>query len=163
MVQVDWPTYSIPAMQIALISDFADELGVTSGDRGYEPPFIPRLGALADSMGIKDVSVTDVDAQMAIMDQIEADRHKQQERATTTSTPATSHRESGQPVGTSSRPPRALPPQPAPPQRRSGIDEYLYSGREESVQRTNKSPSRAKKEPVRRGSNSQSGRGPRGR
>lgn len=63
MGQVDWPKYFSHAMQIALISDFADELVVTHRSRGYEPPFIPQLGNQVDSMGIKDVSVTDVDAQ----------------------------------------------------------------------------------------------------
>lgn len=80
--QVEWPKYYIPAMQIALISDFVDELVVTRRTQGYDPPFIPRLGNLADSVGIKDVTVTNADVQIVIMAQIEHDRRKLEVEAT---------------------------------------------------------------------------------
>ena len=160
-VQVEWASYSIPAMQIALISGFADELGVTNSNRGYDPPFIPRLGTLQESMGIKDVSVTDVDAQMAIMAQIEEDRRKAQ--TVTIAVPSPARRGSEIPSGSSARPARAPPPQPPPPQRRSAIDEYLELFEEDNAQRRNATPTRTRKEPVRRGSNQRSGRPPRGR
>lgn len=37
MLQMEWPMYSIPALQIALVFNFAYELGVTNNSRGYDP------------------------------------------------------------------------------------------------------------------------------
>lgn len=73
ILQVKWPTYSIPTMQIVLISKFVDKLGVTSRSHSYEPPFILHLENLEESMDIHVVSVTNMDAQMAIMARIKED------------------------------------------------------------------------------------------
>lgn len=160
IVQVEWPTYSIPTIKIALISDFTYVLGVTRAQRGYEPPFIPRLGTLHESMGIKDVSLTVFDTQMAIMAQIKKDRRKTQTASTVV--PTTSCRGSEITTGTSGKPPRASPPQPPPPHRQNAIEEYLGVFEEDNAQSTSATSSRARKELVRCGSNQRSRRTTRG-